>query len=176
MSLSFGVRHWLCLQPWKSCRASSSLHACSVLSDLCHPMDCQVPLSMIFFRQEYWSGLPFSSPGILSIPGIKPTCPALQVASLPRSHLGSLLSSSSRRVFVYTENLFYSVVNLRELSYLVLLENQLQLSVCTCCFTLHFDVKGDGFFPSISWTNLCQLQIFFCSFLTSLSLPGIEES
>ena len=64
-----------------------------------------------------------------------------QVASLALSHLGSLLSSSSRRVFVYTENLSYSVVNLRELSYLVLLENQLQLSVCTCCFTLHFDVK-----------------------------------
>ena len=32
----------------------------------------QVPLSMEFSRQEYWSGLPFPSPGDLSDPGIKP--------------------------------------------------------------------------------------------------------
>ena len=33
----------------------------------------QAPLSMGFSRQEYWSRLPFSSPGDLSDPGIKPT-------------------------------------------------------------------------------------------------------
>ena len=33
---------------------------------------CKVPLSMGFSRQEYWSGLPFPSPGDLSNPGIKP--------------------------------------------------------------------------------------------------------
>ena len=32
---------------------------------------CQVPLSMEFSRQEYWSGLPFPSPGDLPDPGIK---------------------------------------------------------------------------------------------------------
>ena len=32
----------------------------------------QTPLSMELFRQEYWSGLPFPSPGDLSNPGIKP--------------------------------------------------------------------------------------------------------
>ena len=32
----------------------------------------QAPLSMGFFRQEYWSGLPFPSPGELPYPGIKP--------------------------------------------------------------------------------------------------------
>ena len=32
---------------------------------------CQAPLFMRFPRQEYWSGLPFSSPGDLSDPGIK---------------------------------------------------------------------------------------------------------
>ena len=37
----------------------------------------QVPLSMGFPRQEYWSGLPFPSPGDLPIPGVKPTSPAL---------------------------------------------------------------------------------------------------
>ena len=35
----------------------------------------QAPLSMRFPRQEYWSGLPFPTPGDLSIPGIKPVTP-----------------------------------------------------------------------------------------------------
>ena len=43
----------------------------------------QAPLSMGFPRQEYWSGLPFSSPGDLPDPGVKPTSPALQADSLP---------------------------------------------------------------------------------------------
>ena len=33
---------------------------------------CQAPLSMGFSRQEYWSGLPFPSPGDLPDPGIEP--------------------------------------------------------------------------------------------------------
>ena len=42
----------------------------------------QALLSMEFSRQEYWSELPFSSPGDLPDPGIKPGFPALQVDSL----------------------------------------------------------------------------------------------
>ena len=38
---------------------------------------CQAPLSMGFFRPDYWSGLPLASPGDLPDPGIKPTSPAL---------------------------------------------------------------------------------------------------
>ena len=38
---------------------------------------------MGFYRQEYWGGLPFPSPGDLPDPGIKPRSPALQVDSLP---------------------------------------------------------------------------------------------
>ena len=37
----------------------------------------QAPLSMGFPRQEYWSGLPFPSPGDLPDSGIKPASPAL---------------------------------------------------------------------------------------------------
>ena len=44
---------------------------------------CQTPLSMGFSRQEYWSGLPFLSPGDLPDPGIEPRSPALQADSLP---------------------------------------------------------------------------------------------
>ena len=38
---------------------------------------------MEFSRQEYWSGLPFPSPGDLPNAGIKPGSPALQTDSLP---------------------------------------------------------------------------------------------
>jgi len=42
----------------------------------------QAPLLMGFSRQEYWSGLPFPSPGDLSDPGVKSYSPALQADSL----------------------------------------------------------------------------------------------
>ena len=51
----------------------------------------QAPLSMGFPRQEYWSGLPFPSPGTLPNSGIKPISPALQVDTL-------LLRSSTERL------------------------------------------------------------------------------
>ena len=42
----------------------------------------RTPLSMGFSRQEYWSGLPFPSPGELPDPGIEPRSPALQADAL----------------------------------------------------------------------------------------------
>ena len=42
----------------------------------------QAPLSMGFSKQEYWSGLPFPSPGDLPDPGIEPMSPALQAEAL----------------------------------------------------------------------------------------------
>ena len=49
---------------------------------------------MEFFRQEYWSGLPFPSAGHLPNPGIKPASPAWQVDSLPLMHQGSSNNAS----------------------------------------------------------------------------------
>ena len=46
--------------------------------NLCYPMDRQAPLALEFSRQEYWSGLPFPSPGNLLDSGIEPGNPALQ--------------------------------------------------------------------------------------------------
>ena len=53
---------------------------CSVMSNSLIPMNCSLglaPLSMGFSRREYWSGLPFPSPGDLPHPGIEPASPAL---------------------------------------------------------------------------------------------------
>ena len=44
--------------------------------------------SMGFSSQEYWSGLPFPSPGDLPNPGIEPRSPALQTDALPSEPLG----------------------------------------------------------------------------------------
>ena len=50
----------------------------------------QAPLSMGFSRQEYWSGLPFPSPGDLPDSGIEPGSPALKVDALPSKPPGKL--------------------------------------------------------------------------------------
>ena len=64
----------------------------SVVSDSLQPtpgtIACQVPLSLGFARQEYWSGLPCPSPGDLPNPGIKPRSPVLQEVSLLSKPLG----------------------------------------------------------------------------------------
>ena len=52
---------------------------------------CQAPLYIGFSRQEYWSGLPFPSPGYLSHPGIKPGSSALQEDSLPTELRGIVI-------------------------------------------------------------------------------------
>ena len=51
---------------------------------LCDPWTVahQAPPSMGFSRQEYWSGLPFPSPGDLPNPGVEPGSPALQADAL----------------------------------------------------------------------------------------------
>ena len=48
---------------------------------LCDPVDYQAP-SMGFSRQEYWSGLPFPSPGDLPDSEIEPRSPALEADTL----------------------------------------------------------------------------------------------
>ena len=59
--------------------------SCSVVSESVTPwtVACQASLPMGFCRQEYWSGLPFSSAGDLPNPVIEPGSPTLQADSLP---------------------------------------------------------------------------------------------
>ena len=62
----------------------------------------QAPLCMGFPRQEYWSGLPFPSPGDLSDPGIKPmslASPAWRADSLPPSYQVSPGNSHEKNTY-----------------------------------------------------------------------------
>ena len=55
------------------CNACAKLLSCVQLFVTLWTVAHQFPLSMEFSRQEYWSGLPFPSPGDLPDPGIEPT-------------------------------------------------------------------------------------------------------
>ena len=66
--------------PWlKCCEILSSIQLLSHVRLFVTPwmVACQASLSMGLFRPEYWSGLPFPSPGDLPDPGIKPTSPGI---------------------------------------------------------------------------------------------------
>ena len=64
----------------------------------------QVPLSMGFSRQEYWSGLPLPSPGDLSDPGIESESPTLRADSLLEA---SPPSKENSNVFINLMLLIY---------------------------------------------------------------------
>ena len=68
-----------CLALWYEACVCMSAQSLSRVQLFATPwtVACQAPLSMGFPRQEYWSGLPFLSPGDLPNPGIKPVSPAL---------------------------------------------------------------------------------------------------
>ena len=65
----------------------TSVNPCSVFATP-WTVASQALLSMEVSRQEYWSGLPFPSPGDLPNTGIKSRSPALQVDSLPSQQPG----------------------------------------------------------------------------------------
>ena len=79
------------LVPWKKRKGKGKLaHQLFVIT---WTVACPAPLSMEISRQEYWSGLPFPSPGYLPNPGIKPRSSALQADSLPTELLGKPMTN-----------------------------------------------------------------------------------
>ena len=69
----------------------------------------QAPLSLGFSRKEYWSGLPFPSPGDLPHPGIEPGSPSLQVDSLPSEPSGKPTGNSFWENPLVSEVLTYEI-------------------------------------------------------------------
>ena len=72
-----------------ACMLSHSVVSDSLIS---WTVACQVPLSMGFSRQEYWSGLPFPTLGDFPHPGMEPGSPALQADSSPSEPPGKPIS------------------------------------------------------------------------------------
>ena len=81
-------------------------------------------MSMGLPREEYWSGLPFSSPGDIPDPGVEAVSPAWQVDSFPLSHQGSpfkFYASGLKKYskFLYNGELTLQAVGLYKLSLLI---------------------------------------------------------
>ena len=94
-------RHKETCCPWKSSglnimpsHEDICMGVCSVTFDslqLPWSVACQASPSMEFSRQEYWSGLPFPSPGDLPDPETEPGSPILWVDSLPTESPGKII-------------------------------------------------------------------------------------
>ena len=67
---------------WRDTKYVCSMLSCVQLFAIPWTIAHQVPLSMGFSRQEYWSALPFPSPGDIPDPEIEPLSPTLQADSL----------------------------------------------------------------------------------------------
>ena len=92
----------------------------------------QAPLSTGFPRQEYWSGLPFPSPGDLPGPGIKPKSPALQAGFVLSEPPGKALLSM----------LFFPII--------------LAVEGDNCVFDGVIYQSGETFQPSCKYQCACQ--------------------
>ena len=60
----------------------------------------KAPLSMEFSGQEYWSGLPFPSPGDLPNPGVEPGSPTLQPDTLPPEPPGAQIPNMASHAWI----------------------------------------------------------------------------
>ena len=81
----------------KSKKESEVAQSCLTLYN---PMDCRLPGSSVhvIFQQEYWSGLPFPSPGDLPNPGIEPGSPTLQADVLSSELPGRLMMTIIKQI------------------------------------------------------------------------------
>ena len=85
--------------------------SCPTLFEITWTVDRQAPLPIEFSRKEYWSGLPFPSPGDLPNSRIEPRCPALRVVTLPAE-----LSGKPKNIGVGSLSLFQGIFLTEELT------------------------------------------------------------
>ena len=92
---------------------------CVLISvQLCDPTDCSQPGSSVHGipRQEYWSGLPFPTPGDLFNAGIEPESPALAggffTTEPSREPLFVIMLSFSEFLFIFSFREFFILFDL----------------------------------------------------------------
>ena len=91
------------------CLLQLSCFSCVQLFVALWTLACQVPLSMGFFRQDYWGGLPWLLPGDLPNPGIKLTpltSPALAVRFFTTSATWEALIIDLDHIFFLSSCIF----------------------------------------------------------------------
>ena len=166
----------LCLQYRNSCCHNWTCERIEKLGDQCFPslhflllpdiplnsvprpfllllwFSCQVASDSVmgFPRQEYWSGLPFSNPGDLLDPRIKPTSLTLQADSLPPSHLGS-------PSLITKLNLLLDVIGweIESLSYHRHSNGRCQSCVCVCVCVYELNIFLKKLWDYYKYKNIC---------------------
>ena len=106
----------------------------------------QVPPSMGFSRQEYWSGLPFPSPGDLPDPGIEPGSPTFQAEALTSEPPGKLYAYVTPFVIV-PQFLYFSIL----------------FSVCISVWGVYKDISSCSVILALAMSSLLMspLKTFF---------------
>ena len=119
----------------------------------------QAPLSMEFSRQEYWSGLPFPSPGDLPNPGIEPGSLTLQAVSLlsepPGKPSHTLMCTQISQGSCYNTQFWFSSSGW---SSRFCIFNELQVVQRTLVHRPHFDSTSrsrQGWFVPWDWLVCC---------------------
>ena len=133
----------------------------------------QVPLSRRFSREEYWSELPFPSPGDLPNPGIKPSSPALQANSLPLSHLGSPTRGkveTKEQLGKFLRCLCYPCIGF---SITFLADSALQMTLTGFLLTTHFPCQASLHWEALLSSCLLPLPLFSNSHITTLIAMGL---
>ena len=118
---------------------------------------------MGFSRQEYWSGLPFPSPGDLPNPGIKPRSPALQTDALLSEPPGKLLKYS------WFKMLCQSLLLAKWLSY-----TNIYIIFCSLFYYQEFYQFWYFFFQEPTWLLspfngmriYCLVNLYFCYYFS----------
>ena len=152
---------------WSSLVTSNSLTPWAVT--------CQVPLFMGFPRKEYWSGLPFPSPGDLPNPGIESMSPVSAgrfFTSKPLGKPGDLVNCSENLLEIRW--LFPGVPLLNSLAHLFLrLKAWWNVCLCYCFHLLYAGVseKETKPFPSaIEWREVATVAPVFRACVSSFPM------
>ena len=164
---------------WITCsrRPESESEVTQLCPTLCDPMDLayQAPLSMGFPRLEYWSGLPFSSPGDLPDPGIKPRSPASQADALPSeppgkpeptqmpTGVGKVMCEGDKQFVSSPADRMSTVESLREaglqpsISWWTCMPGVVNLSAFARGATTSDQFPSKTFFPTHTWASTAPL-------------------
>ena len=112
---------------------------------------CQAPPSVEFSRQEYWSGLPFPSPGDLLTQGLNSSLQHCRQTLYRLSHQGSPIYT-----YIYIKHRSIHISNIFKyiLKYVNIYQTIYSLNICKYVFKVYKDTLS---WPKSSFRYLCSI-------------------
>ena len=132
----------------------------------------QVPLSMEFSSQEYWSGLPCPPPGDLPNAGIKPRSPTVQADSLPSEPPGKPKNTGVGSLYLLqgfpTQKLNLGLLHCRQILHQLSYQGIPCLFISFLIYCFHHFVRGFYITDIISFSSVLQIIFWvYCFLFTS---------